>query len=51
MAKKQPSERAKKYAPKLDLKEGVQWDDLINLSLKKPSKDKPKPATKTKKKK
>lgn len=38
MAKKKATKRAKKYEPKLKLKESVQWDDLINLSLQKPEK-------------
>jgi len=33
---KKATKRAKKYEPKLKLKEGVEWDDLINLSLQTP---------------
>lgn len=37
MAKK-TKKRAMAYDPKLNLKDSVQWDDLIALSLKQPEK-------------
>ena len=47
MAKK-PTKRAKKYDPKLAVKEGTEWSDLIALSLQ-PTKKKAAPKSKKKK--
>lgn len=47
MAKK----RAKKYNPKINLKKEVEFDDLINLSLKSEGEKKKKKAAKKKPKK
>jgi hypothetical protein len=33
MTKQPPKKRPKKYKPKLALKKGVEWGDLINLSF------------------
>jgi hypothetical protein len=43
--------RSKKYDPKIALKEGVEFDDLINLSVKKEKENKKKGSKKKPKKK
>ena len=47
MAKKKATKRAMKYEPKVALKPGVDFDDLIKLSLK-DSKKEPKTSPKSK---
>lgn len=44
-----PKKRSNKYDKPMQLKDGVQFDDLFKLSLK-PSHDKPAPKKKAKKK-
>jgi hypothetical protein len=48
MAKTKATKRPKKYEPKLQVKEGTEWDDLINLSLQPDKKEAPKKTTKKK---
>jgi hypothetical protein len=48
MAKKNETKRATKYEPKLQVKEGTEWDDLIAISLQPEKKEAPKKTTKKK---
>lgn len=45
------SKRPKKYDKPIQLKDGVEWDDLMKLSLKKPVEDQPAKKAAPKKKK
>lgn len=42
MAKKKATKRPKTYEPKLQLKESVELNDLVNLALRSKNEDKPK---------